>query len=89
MLNNLSMATPILATKLYLLPPPSKVAIRTRLVEQFTTAGGSRVAPPGLAAVFYCRDLCRICLHARKIRMSLDVTDASRPLISGVFSWTA
>ena len=37
MVNNLSMANPVLATKLYIPPPPSKVVVRTRLIEQLTT----------------------------------------------------
>ena len=40
MLYNLSMANPILATKLYIPPPPSKVVVRTRLIKQLT-AGAS------------------------------------------------
>ena len=34
MLYNLSMAAPVLATKLYIPPPPPKIVVRSRLIEQ-------------------------------------------------------
>ena len=53
MLYNLSMAYPVLATKLYIPPPPSNAVVRTRLIKQLTrgTAAGHRLtllsAPAG------------------------------------------
>ena len=41
MLDNLSTADPILATKLYIPAPPSKVVVRARLIEQLTTGAST------------------------------------------------
>src|SRR6266487_2156292 len=50
MLYNLSMTTPVLATKLYIPPPPPKVVVRPRLIERLNeglSAGGT----PGVTLI--------------------------------------
>jgi hypothetical protein len=86
-LYNLSMATPILASKLYIPPPPSKVVVRTRLVEQLTTgtcshyhAGGSRTVPcpvscSGSIVRNPCRGLALYSIRNCRISQSGDGTE--------------